>query len=135
MVLINMLPASGQIKTACVNSEDWDYDFPQDVVYQTSGGANKLEDLWSVPTKFTRQDQTGLGLTHARYAAKGSDVNIDLEEMTRLLDENTSDEVIGIVFHAFEYAQNPAPFDALFQTLQERNIHTSTVTRIMERRQ
>ncbi len=135
MVLLNHLPASGQVKTACVNSEDQEFDFPQGVIYATNGGSDKLGDLWSTPTKLTLNGQDVLYLTHARYAAQRSEVNIDLEEMAQLLDQNESDEVMGIVFHDFEYAENPKPFDALFELLDERGIHTSSVSAIMEAHQ
>ncbi len=135
MVLVNMLPASGQVQTACVNSDDQEFDFPQNVIYETNGGSNKFGDLWSVPTEFTWNGQDVLRVTHARYAARGSEVNIDLQEMVQLLDQNADDEVMGIVFHTFEYAETPVPFDALFRLLDERGIYTSSVSAIMEAHQ
>jgi len=132
MVLINRLPASGQMNTACVNSVDQEFDFPQGVIYEISGVSDKLEDLWSTPTEFTSNGQDVLRLTCANYAARGSEVDIDLEEMKQLLDENDGDEVMGITFHAFEYADNAIPFDALFELLDERGIHAKSVSVIME---
>ena len=133
MVLINMVPQSRQIKTACVNDQDSQYDFPPGVPYETHGGADKLEDLWSIPATVSRNGQDVLQVTHARYAARGSSVNIDLQEMSRILAGDEPTEITGVVFHAFEYADNPVPFDSLFSLLDENQIYTRSVSAILDK--
>ncbi len=133
MVLLNMIPQSRRIITACINSEDSEYDFPSGVPYETDGGANKMEDLWSTPTEMNWNGQDVLRVTHARYAARGNQVNIDLEEMAQLLGNNPQEPVTGVVFHAFEYSDNSAPFDGLFALLDENEIYTRTVSEILDK--
>lgn len=132
MDVVNQLPASGQMITACIASEDQEYDFPSGITYETNGGADKFDDLWSIPTEYTWNDVDVLRVTHARYAVPFSDVNIDLQQMGRLLDQNESDEVMGIVFHCFEYADNAVPYNALFRLLEGNGIQTNTVSAIIE---
>lgn len=132
MYVVNQLPASGQMVTACIASENQEHDFPAGIIYETNGGANKFDDLWSMPTQYTWNGQGVLRVTHARYAASFSEVNIDLQQMSKILDANESDEIMGIVFHCFEYADNPAPYKTLFKLLDERGIHTNTVSDIVE---
>jgi len=130
--VVNQLPASGQMVTACIASEDQEYDFPSGIIYETNGGSDKLDDLWSTPTEYTWNGQDVLRVTHARYAVSFSEVNTDLQQMSKILDDNESDEIMGIVFHCFEYAGDQVPYNALFRLLEEREIHTNTVSVIIE---
>ncbi|NQT71740.1 MAG: hypothetical protein HQ553_03095 [Chloroflexi bacterium] len=132
MDVVNQLPASEQMVTACIASEDQEYDFPSGIIYETNGGADKLDDLWSTPTEYTWNGQDVLRVTHARYAVSFSEVNIDLQQMNKILDDNESDEIMGIVFHCFEYADDSAPYNALFRLLEENGIHTNTVSAVVE---
>lgn len=132
MDVVNHLPFSGQMVTACVASEDQEYDFPSGIIYETNGGADKFEDLWSIPTEYIWNGQDVLRVTHARYAALFGEVNIDLQQMSKILDDNESDEIMGIVFHCFEYADDSAPYNTLFKLLEEKGIHTDTVSAIVE---
>lgn len=132
MAAMNQLPEFGQIQTACVTVEDQPFDFPGGVVYATNGGADKLDDLWSTPTPQTWNGQNVLQLSHARYAASFNEVNIDLRQMERILNDGPESEVMGLVFHCFEYADNPAAFDALFRLLDERGATTQSVAAIIE---
>ncbi len=132
MTLMNQLPASGQINTACVaTDEDIDYDFPLDVPFRTFGGSDKLGHLWSTPETSTYNEQTVLGVSHARFADILSEVNIDLDEFKGLVVQN-QEEVMGLVWHVFNYADNPSAFISLFEYLDDEGIDTWTVSEIME---
>ncbi|MCP4632119.1 MAG: hypothetical protein GY855_04270, partial [candidate division Zixibacteria bacterium] len=79
MNIVNQLPDSGQMVTACIASEDQEHDFPAGVIYETNGGADKFDDLWSIPTEYIWNGQDVLRVTHARYAVSFSEVNIGLQ--------------------------------------------------------
>lgn len=133
MELVNKLPASGQMVTACVTSEDQDRDFPSGVPYATNGGGDKFGDLWSTPTEYIWSGDHALQVTHARYTGTFSEVNIDLQQMKILLDAEGDGEVMGVVFHCFEYADDPARFNALFTLLEQEGIYAETVASIMKK--
>ncbi|MFO8102199.1 MAG: hypothetical protein R6U37_08580 [Dehalococcoidia bacterium] len=132
MVLVKQIPASGQVATAFVNSADREFDFPRGISYEISSGSGKLEDLSGNPTEVTINGQQVLRLTCAGYAAQKNRNKFNLEEISQLLNENEGDEIMGVAFHTFEYAEKPEPFDGLFELLDGRGIHTSSVSSIME---
>ncbi len=76
MVIMNQLPAFGQILTTCsATDEDIIFDYPVGVLFRTSGGSEKMNHLWSKPTTETFTGQSTAGFNHARYGNIQSDIN------------------------------------------------------------
>ncbi|MBD3193235.1 MAG: hypothetical protein GF308_21555 [Candidatus Heimdallarchaeota archaeon] len=133
MLLMNQLPLSGEIKTACVGTEeDIDSDFPYSVPYRTYGGSDKMEHLWSSPelTPFNNHDV--LSLTHSRFSSESAEINIDHAELKEFIKDKHKNEVIGLVWHVFDYDNHPQEYNELFQYVTEKGILTATVVELME---
>lgn len=133
MDLLNQLPASGQMKTAAVTDDDSDYDYPSGVIYDVDGGWSEYEDLVSTPTTVVWGSSTLIGLKHARYSdPAGFDISMGTDDIDNAIEEYEEGQVLGVVFHNFEYNDDPAPYDFLFQYLDQKGITTRAVSDIHE---
>lgn len=133
MGVMNQIPLSGTINVACVaNDDDIDIDFPIDIPYRTYGGSEKINHLWSNPENYTYNNHNILGVTHARFGAVSTEVNIDLDEFKVLFTQSNNEIAMGLVWHVFNYADSSEPFVSLFEYLDEQNIVTYTVSNIIE---
>lgn len=133
MDIMTQLPQSGEINVGCVaNDDDIDFDFPVTIPYMTYGGSEKMEHLWSNPENFTYNNHDILGVSHARFGAVPSEVNIDLDEIKGFITQSPSEIAMGLVWHVFNYADSAQTFNSLFEYLSEQNIVTYTVSEIIE---
>lgn len=115
-----------------ITDKDIAYDFPVGMPYHTSGGSDKEEHLYSTPETVTNNGQTYQNLTHARFGAERNAVNLDTDELELVLKNYDGNEIVGIVFHTFEYDENPASFDEMFVMLEERGISAQNVPDLIE---
>jgi len=133
MDLLNRLPVSGQMKTSATTDDSSEIDYPPGIIYDVDGGASEYEDLVSTPFALTWGDSELIGLKHARFTdAAGSGISVGTDDILTAMQEYEEGQVLGIVFHTFEYYDNPGPYDLLFAFLAERGVHTKTVSSILE---
>lgn len=127
MDLMNQLPVSGQIRIAAVTDDDAPDDYPAGIVYDVDGGWNGVDDLVNCPSFITWNNHELIHLTHARYAANPGGINVSLGEIEQAINSVTEHELIGIVFHTFEYAANADVFDELFTFLKLHGVYAKAV--------
>ncbi|MBI5002103.1 hypothetical protein HZC31_01845 [Candidatus Woesearchaeota archaeon] len=131
MNLVNQLPVSGQVLVAGIGAEeDVDYDWPEDIIYETDGGADPEGDILSNPTTNTYNDHSVISLRHAQYQV--GKMSLTLEQIESYLQEPQTEEYMGIVFHEKNYAEDPEKIEELFQLFQEYDVKVKTVQNIME---
>ncbi len=132
MDLLKQLPFDNEIRTAAVSDAYSDYDYPSEIIYDVDGGWDPTNDLISSPTMVEWNDNTKVQLRHARYSGIiPVNINVGLEGIENAIAMVQPNEAIGIVFHTFEYYDDPVPFDALFSYLEDEGIQSKTVTEIM----
>ncbi|MBD3193401.1 MAG: hypothetical protein GF308_22385 [Candidatus Heimdallarchaeota archaeon] len=132
MIPLNQLPASGQIVSGCISTQDdIEYDCPEGLLYTTYGGGDKLDHLWSFPDYGYYNDQTVLRVTHALFGSEKNEVVIDLDQFKELYQEKNNEFVMGLVWHAFNYAENPSTYIDFFSYLQQEGIQTHTLPEIL----
>lgn len=131
MNLLNQLPASGQILVAGIGGEeDVDFDWPDGVIYETDGGADGAADILSNPTKNVYNGHRVISLRHAQYQV--GKMSLSLKEIASYLEEQQSEEYMGIIFHEKNYAENPAKIEQLFQLFQDYDVEVKTVQDILK---
>jgi|GEM_PF-1396795 hypothetical protein len=130
MIIMNQIPADGQIKTCTVNDADAPYEFPEGVVYSTDGGLYGYEDLISTPESLRLNGQEVLQVLHAKYGEGGKDA-VTLEEIKQAIDGVEEGEVIGIVFHDKAFGNDPTDILELFDYLEEIELETKSVKEIL----
>ncbi len=129
MKIVNQLPASGQVMTACIGGgEDEDVDWPKGVKHETNGAS--LEDLISTPEVVDNDGQFVLKLTHHLF--NPSSINgSSFEDLIEATSGMQAEEVMGIVFHANNYTQDADTYDLLFDVLQQEGVDVITVSEIL----
>jgi hypothetical protein len=132
MELMKKLPASGIIRTAGIPDTDAVFEYPAGILYDVDGGSNGINDLVSCPSRITWNNHVMTHLTHAKYAESAVVINVSLQEIEQAINNLSKDEVIGIVFHSFEYADNPEVFKTLFAFLSSHDVYARTVTDILQ---
>lgn len=131
MNLVSQLSASGTILTGGVTNEI--YDWPEGVIYDTTGGTEKT-DLISTPTKINWAGDLVTQLKYRMYAvtddyAKYPDA--DLSEIQQGLSTIKDTEVMGLVFHGFNYPTHSQEIEDLFSYFNSQNLHSKTVSTIL----
>lgn len=130
MDLMKRLPASGTIRVAGIPDIDADLEYPAGILYDVDGGWNGVIDLVSSPSKISWNNHVMTHLSHARYGKSTVGINVSLEEIEQAIDSVSEGEIIGIVFHSFEYADNPEIFNILFAFLSAQGVQTKTIPEI-----
>jgi hypothetical protein len=124
------LSRDGSIRTANVGTtDDAVAEWPPDVPYEADGGLGGVSDLISTPQSVVRGGQDVTALRHAQYGTGIQDVTLsDIENAALNLGDG---QVLGLVFHDQDYADNPALFRDLFQHLSEWGTPIHTVRSIL----
>lgn len=133
MAVMNAVPSAGRIRTAAVTDGDSDHDYPAGILYDVDGGASGVADLVSTPTPVIWGGRTMTGLRHARHGATDSPVQVGQTEIAAALDRVTEGQVVGIVFHCFEFHDAPGVYRSLFSFLAGEGVTARTVTDILTR--
>lgn len=130
MALINQLPSSGQVLTGGISDDnDRSPDWPDGVIYSSEGGINGVDDLLGVPTS---EDYGGHSVTQLSYAQYTTGaLAVSLEDVQYALHTAQDGQVLGIVFHEFNYAEHPDDIEALFKLFQKDHISEKTVSEIL----
>jgi len=129
MAFLNQLPASGRILTAGLTDED--SDWPEGVIYATGGQGQSGGGLLSVPKSINYQGESVAQAINQGYGLQIGPT-ASLEEIEGALHQATSDQVLGIVTHPYDFAKNPELFIALFDLLSEFDIQIRTVSDILD---
>ena len=123
-----------RINSAAVTDQNQDTDYPETIMYDVDGGWEGVDHLVSSPKRVVINGVERLQLNHARYSGKeGGGISVPLTLLDETIGNISKDEVIGIVFHTFDYADMPLVYDDLFAYLkQEKDVTSSTVSEILE---
>jgi len=136
MILMKSLVISGDIQSAAVTDDDQDKEYPSGIRFDLDGGWDGIDHLVSSPKEVTINGNQMVQLSHARYSdEKGelSQISISLGSIGNELDKMDEDEVMGIVFHAFDHKDRPLEYQKLFRYLdQDKDTRSRSVTEIME---
>ena len=89
-----------------------------------------MDHLWSKPSSMIFAGLNTIRVTHARFGTPQSEINIDLNEFKTLYQERNREYVMGLVWHVFNYADDPFEFIQLFEYLNSESISTLTVDQI-----
>ena len=126
MTLMKQLPASGLILNGGITNEDTDW--PEGIIYDTNGGRSK-NDLLSKPETVNFSGYDVMQLTY-RVATKNG---ADLTEIEKGYNSAKPGEIMGLVFHAYNYdrnSENHLGIQNLFASLAEHNIQVKSVSDI-----
>jgi len=133
------VPQDHTIHSAAVTDQNQDTDFPETILYDVGGGWEGVDHLVSSPTKEVINGIERLQLNHARYSGEeGGGISVPLTILDEAIDNVSKDEVIGIVFHTFDYADMPLVYciidygDLFTYLKQEKDVTSSTVSEILE---
>lgn len=129
MKIMNQLPASGRIFTAGMTSEKMDW--PRSIIYDTTGGEEKT-DLLSIPKPVFWRELPVTQLRYRQYATRFYD-SAELAEIESAYSYAKEDEIIGIVFHVFDYDEKQEKIKQLFESLNENDISIKTVKEILSK--
>ena len=133
---LNQIPLGGQIYSAIVGGEgDELLDWPTGVVYAANGGALSGEDLMSPVLLEERNGQEVKAVRHAIYGTN-SPVSISLMDIDVLHQTTDITEVMGLVWHANNYADLPTQIaiEELYEYLSTTNIEVKTLSDILSAR-
>jgi len=130
MDLMMQVPKSGKIRVAGVQDQDAELDYPGGISYDVDGGAGGTDDLVSVPDEVTWNGHTMTHLSHGKYGG-GSEIDLTIPEIETAMDDMEEGEVMGLVFHAFEFDSNPDDIVNLFRVLNDRGVHSRSVPDII----
>jgi hypothetical protein len=132
------------IVTGCIG--DTKIDKPSDIIYLTKGGKNH-SDLISKPDTVPIPNEPLYFLSHYQVVSVYKDINnqiiendvINHQKSTQALnyvmsninqiDEN---EIMGIVYHAFDYYRFPDIYRDLFSFLSQNQIKTQSIKDLMK---
>lgn len=124
------LSKDGKIRTCNIGPpEDAEAEWPAGVPFEADGGLSGVGDLVSVPSSVVRGGQDVTALRHAQYGTGIDDVTLsDIEQADTTLQDG---QVMGLVFHDQDYADNPDLFRDLFKHLAEWPVPIHTVRSIL----
>jgi len=133
MVVMSLVTADGRIRTAAVTDGDSDVDYPEGILYDVDGGAAGVGDLVSTPAPVTWGGRTMTAVRHARFGATPSPASVTLAEIGSAMERMEKGQVMGIVFHCFEFHDAPEVYRGLFAMLAGRGVTAKSVAGILSR--
>ncbi len=131
------------IVTGCIG--DTQIDKPNGIIYLTKGGENQ-SDLISIPDTVPIPNKLLYFLTHYQVVSVFKDVNneiieddiINHQQSTQALNYVMSninqiddDEIMGIVYHAFDYYRFPDIYRDLFSFLSQNQVNNKSIKYLM----
>ncbi len=129
------------VVTGCIT--DTQIDKPDAIVYLTEGG--DPNDLISIPDTITLPFETFYFLSHCQllsfYKKEGEIIEDDIinhelatERLNLIkdsLNQVSDDEIMGIVFHAFDYYRFPDIYRDLFSFFNQSQVNSKSIRELM----
>lgn len=130
------------VVSGCIT--DTQIDKPDGIIYLTEGGVQS--DLISVPDTLTLPNETLYFLSHCQLVSVYTDSNNEIIENDSInhlnaterldyimsnLNQVDENEIMGIVYHAFDYYRFPDIYRDLFSFLSQNHVNNKSIKDLM----